>query len=288
MKIPRRNILKGMLAGGALAAYGIPQFSFAGGSNAAPVEPRDIVLLATGNAALFRQGVVRTGAVVDEHFISDGLPDVRALRALLSSLRGKRLVGLLPDSAYALLAELARDAGVTQMIEGRHSIGADGRTARHALHSVAGFHGAAESLAADLVHEDAGFAITEVPLNGSARALSGGDWSPHGFSSYRIAPRSPSAEIWMHLDGLDVAQGCEAFGVDATQAEPLRCLRTYVPQAADTGSGWEQTLGRTLAQLATRGADHSVPCVSQAFVRRSLLLDEGAGHDSHVSFVMHV
>jgi hypothetical protein len=286
MRIPRRDVLQGMLAGSALAVCGIPKSAFARASGTAAVEPRDIVLLATGHAERFRQGVLRAGAAVDEYLAIGGLPDVRALRALLSRVRGKRLVGLLPDSAYALLGELARDAGVSQMVEGRHSIGTDGRTARHAFGSASGFHGVAESMAAGLAHDNAGFAITEAALNGSPRSLSGGDWSPLGFSSYRIAPRSSSSEIWMHLDGLDVAQGCDALGEEASRAEPLRCLRTYVPQAAEAGAGWEQTLGHALARVASRGADSGVPCISQVFVRHSQPLYEGASSDSHVSFVM--
>lgn len=55
MQIPRRNILKRMMAGSAILAYGLPRFSFA--TAAEPVAPRDIVLLTAGTSGRFGLGV---------------------------------------------------------------------------------------------------------------------------------------------------------------------------------------------------------------------------------------
>ncbi|MEO6352752.1 MAG: hypothetical protein ABI575_06310 [Oxalobacteraceae bacterium] len=287
MHITRRGILKGMMAGSALAAYGLPRFSLA--ATAAPIAPREIMVLTAGmaaTAARFGVGIPAAGSVA----FGSGLPDAGALHRLFSKVRGKRLVGLMSDAAYVLFSELARDAGVAQMFEGRHMIAADGSSARHALHSVPGFHGAAQTLAAALVQGNAAFAITEVPLGGSGRALRGVDWSSLGFASYRVSGASSQDAIWLHLSGLGIEQGCDALGVNASQAESLRCWRSAKPPPIAPPSvasqGWEQTLGQTLAVLAAGSVSNSAPCVKQAFIHQLLPHENGAVHDSYVSFVM--
>jgi hypothetical protein len=286
MQIPRRNILKSMMAGSALAAYGLPRFSFASVAETfAPMAPRDIVLLTAGATGRFGLGVQAAGAV-DNVAFGNGLPDAGALLRLFSKAQGKRLVGLMSDAAYVLFSELARDAGVVQMFEGRHMVAADGSSGRHALHSVPGFHGSAQTLAAALVPDQAAFAITEVPLGGSGRALRGVDWSSLGFASYRVAGAAPQDEIWLHLSGLGIGQGCDALGADPAQAEALRCWRTVAPPVSGASQGWEQTLGQALAELAAGGASNNAPCVNQVFIHRLPPHPESSGYDSIVSFVM--
>jgi hypothetical protein len=286
MHISRRNILKNMMAGSALAAYGQPRFSFASGSELiASIAPRDIVLLTAGTPGRFGLGAQAVGAV-ESIALGHGLPEAGALRRLISKVQGKRLLGLMPDAAYVLFSELARDAGVIQMIEGRHMVAADGSSGKHALHSVPGFHGAAQTLAAALVPGQAAFAIAELPLGGSGRALRGVDWSSLGFVSYRVAGAAPQDEIWLHLSGLDIRQGCDALGAEPAQAEALRCWRTVATPNIIASQDWEQTLGQTLAVLAAGGAGNSAPCVNQAFIHRLLPPDDGTRYDSYVSFVM--
>lgn len=283
MTVHRRSILKGMLAGSAFAAFGIPGISFGA---TVRNEPRDLVLL-TGNIGAFVSGV-RAAAAATEISLGSSLPDIAVARTLFDTQRGKRLVGLMSDAAYVLFSELARDAGVRQVFEGRHSIAADGRS-RHALHSVAGFHGSAEPLAAGLAQSDTGFAISEVPMGAggmTARALRGGKWSAHGFTSFHVAGDADNAPLWLHLAGIDVAHGCAALGVDVARVEPLRCWRSYAPQAVDASQGWDHALGRTLARLAVGGSENQTPCVAQVFVHRAGMLEEFSARDSLVSFVM--
>jgi hypothetical protein len=286
MHISRRNILKNMMAGSALASYGLPQFSFASGvEQVAPIAPRDIVLLTAGTTGRFGLGAQAAGAV-DSIAFGNGLPEAAALHRLFSRMHGKRLVGLMSDAAYVLFSELARDAGVIQMFEGRHMVATDGSSGKHALYSVPGFHGAAQTLAAALVPGQTVFAITEVPLGGSGRALRGVDWSSLGFASYRVAGAAPQDEIWLHLSGLDIGQGCDALGADPAQAEALRCWRTVAPPHNVASQDWEQKLGQTLAVLAAGGAGNGAPCVNQAFIHQLLPPDDDTGRDSYVSFVM--
>jgi hypothetical protein len=286
MQIPRRSILKSMMAGSVLAAYGLPRFSFASDTKgiATLVPPRDIVLLTAGATGLFGLGVQNAGAIERISYGTE-LPDVRHLRRLFSEVRDKRLVGLMSDAAYVLFSELARDAGYAQIFEGHHMIAMDGSSGNHALHSVAGFHGVAQKLTAALAPANTPFAISEVPLGVSSSALDSIDWSPLGFTSYRVGGGLPQDKVWLHLSGLDIGQGCAALGIEPGQAEPLRCWRSIPPHSA-AAAGWQQTLGQSLAVMAAGGIGNSAPCVRQAFIHQLLPQQEASAHDSFVSFVM--
>lgn len=277
MKLHRRTLLKGMLAGSAIIAAGLPKISLA--KEKAPA-PRDVVLV---NCGRIDAGFAAGADVSARHDLGAGaLPDLAAARALFEGCRGKRLVGLMEDGAYVLFSEMARDAGVRLVFEGQHSIAADGLVSRHALSSAAGFHGSAEPLAAALSAGAAAFVIAETPVGGGGRIVRGGDWSRLGFDSFHVADEVPT---WLHLSGVSRQEGCDALGVAAVQTEPLRCWPTYVP-AAPAGAGWSAILGNTLARLAAGGAENRQPCLRQAFIRRAEALDEFATHDSYVSFVM--
>jgi hypothetical protein len=289
VQLARRAILKSLLAGSALAAYGLPRFSVAAAAAGQAIEAtaaREILLLTSGmdgTARSFGLGVQANGAV---HSIAlgSGLPDAAALRRLLAKAHGKRLVGLMSDASYVLFSELARDAGLARMYEGHHRIAMDGASARHSLLPVPGFHGTAPTLAAALVHGSAGFSITETTLGGGMGR--GANWSALGFSSYRIGAASPQPALWLHLSGLTIGQGCGALGMDPGQAEASRCRPDTAPADSVDHRAWEQALGQALAALAAGNIGNSAPCIDQAFIRRPLATVGGVAHDSFVSFVM--
>lgn len=277
MKPHRRALLKGMLAGSAIIAAGLPKISFA--KEKAPAA-RDVVLVSCGRPdTAFAAGA---GVAARRDLGAGSLPDLAATHALFESCRGVRLVGLMEDGAYVLFSELARDAGARLVFEGQHSIAADGRLSRHAFSSAAGFHGSAESLAAALSASDAVFVIAETPVGGGGRIVRGGDWSRLSFDSFHVADEVPT---WLHLSGVSRQEGCAALGVAAAQTEPLRCWPTYVP-AAPAASDWSAILGNTLARLAAGGEENRQPCVRQVFFRGAEALDDFATYDSYVSFVM--
>lgn len=281
MKPDRRALLKGMMAGGAIAAVGLPKISFA--KPQAPAA-RDVLLVGCGRMdAGFAAGAGEAGALRRQSIGAGALPDLAASRALLDASRGTRLVGLMEDAAYVLFSELARDAGARLVFEGQHSIAGAGRVSRHALNSAAGFHGSAESLAAALTDADAAFAIAETPVGGGGRIVRGGDWSRLGFESFHVADDTPA---WLHLSGVARSEGCEALGLSDARVEPLHCWPTYVPEAPAGAKGWSATLGRTLARLAAGGEENRRPGIRQAFIRRPEALDDFATDGSYVSFVM--
>ena len=285
MKFSRRALLKGMLAGSAMAAAGLPKMTFAKAQKSATQDAAQALVLVRCGAfdARFANGI---GMAAQRDLGAGPLPDYAATRALFESCRDQRLLGLMEDGAYVLFAELARDAGARLVFEGQHSVSADGRVSRHVLSAAAGFHGAGESLAAALTRIDAAFAIAETPVGASGRVVRGGDWSRLGFDSWHVAGEAP---LWLHLAGVSRGEGCETLGVPEDQTEPLHCWPTYVPPAAAGVSNWSAALGDALARLATGEEANRRPAVRQAFVRRvdtRDALDERATTDSYVSFVM--
>jgi len=284
MKVHRRSILKGMLTAGSLAAFGLPRISFGANLNTGP---HDLILV-SGNANRGFSGGVRGAATVTEISLGDRLPDLAAAARMFDAQRGKRIVGLMSDAAYVLFAAAARDAGVRQLFEGRHSVAADGGT-RHSLSSVTGFQGSAEPLAAGLARSGAAFAISEVPQGTeglTSLALRGGDWAAHGFVSFHVCSDADSTPFWLHLAGVEPAEACTALGLEAEHAETLRCWRSYAPQAAEATPGWDHALGQTLALLAVGGRENQAPSVTQVFVHGARMLEEFSTRDNFVSFVM--
>lgn len=288
MKLHRRSVLKGMVAGGVLAAVGLPRWS-----RAAPSfmpKPAALVLAGTGCDAAFADGArsaarVSGGNALPIVQLARGIvPDVRATRSLFEQCKGQRIVGLMADGAYVVFTELARDAGARLICEGQHSFGADGNWSRHALRSVAGFHGVAEPMVAGLLQTGQSFAVTEVPLGATHRPLTGGDWAALGFSSYRVGGHEP---FWLHLSGVSLETGCTALDASAGEAERLVCWRAYEPKAADVAGGWAGMLGHELARLSLAERNRA-PCVSQAFFHRQVALLESHSAQSLVSFVMEI
>lgn len=283
MKPDRRALLKGMMAGGAIAAVGLPKISFAKPQTLAE---REVLLVGCGRMdAGFAAGASEAGSLRRQSIGAGALPDLAATHALLEASRGLRLVGLMEDAAYVLFSELARDSGARLVFEGQHSIADAGRVSRHAMNSAAGFHGSAESLAAALTGADAAFAIAETPIGGGGRIVRGGDWSRLGFESFHVAGVMPA---WLHLSGIARSEGCEALGLSDAQVEPLHCWPTYVPEAPAGAQGWSATLGRTLVRLAAGGEENRRPAVRQAFIRHPEAFDDLSAADSYVSFVMEV
>lgn len=285
----RRSVLKGMLAGGVLAAVGLPRWSEA--SSSFTFKPAALVLTGTGYDAAFAGGAQAAarasgGNALPMMQLARGIvPDVGATRSLFEQSKGRRIVGLMADGAYVVFTELARDAGARLICVGQHSVGADGSWSRHALQSVPGFHGVAEPMVAGLMRTGRSFAVTEVPLGAPSRPLTGGDWSALGFNSYRVGEHEP---FWLHLSGVPLGAGCAALDVSAAQAEPLRCWRAYEPKAADVGGGWAVMLGHELARLSLAVERNRAPCIAQAFFHRQVALLESRSTESLVSFVMEI
>lgn len=286
MKVGRRTVLKGITVGGIIAAVGLPRWSLA----TPMVEPKSTVLVMGGTAAdaAFIEGarsVAGDSEVNDFEFAaicSAGMPDPSRTQAFIDGHRGERLIGLIDDGSYVIFSELMRDAGASFIFEGRHGFdNSVGGASRHVLQSVAGFHGAGESLAAGLSAHGGSFIVTEQPLGASSRPLRGGDWSSLGFHSYKTS--GDEEALWLHLADISIEAACNAMGVQSSQAERLRCWKSYPPAVAE--GDWPHLLGRALLDFSQKSVPNRFPFVAQAFIRGEKALSSTQG-ESMVSFVM--
>lgn len=287
----RRTLLKGLLAG---TAAGLPGWSLAapriglqpGPQILPPPVSKPIALLLTGTAvdALFLAGA-RTAAAESGGALRvlaaarrGGIIDPAASGELFAAHRGLRIVGLADDASYVLLAEIARDAGVGLLAEGRHGQFAQA-VSRHELRVASGLHGAAETLAAGLARGDGGFAVAEQAV-GPSSAWPGRDWSAHGFASYRIGAVRP---LCLHLAGLPLAGACRALDLgDAAAEAVVRVIGR--PREVPVDGAWPALLGYALTSAGS--ASGGSPAADQVFLRGAAVLGQPQKLASLVSFVI--
>lgn len=283
MNEARRTLLKGMLTSAVMGAIGLPKQSFA----AAPVAPERMALLLSGTAmdAMFLAGAEAAAAEAGQPVQTIAMPqragifDPGAVRDFLQAQRGTRVVGLMDDASYVLFSEMARDAGIALLAEGRHGQYAQA-VSRHELRVAADLHGAAEILAAGLARGSDSFAVAELPFAASS-ALPGRDWSAHGFASYRVARAQP---LCLHLAGLPLASVCDALDLSAAAAEPV--TRTVGrPQAAPLDGEWPALLGYALCHVGA-GREARASGTAQVFLRGDAILGQPGKLASLVSFVV--
>jgi len=192
------------------------------------------------------------------------------------------VIGLMEDAGYVLFSEMARDAGVGLLVQGQHRQACDAAS-RHALNSVAGWHGVADILAAGLAREGGSFAVTELPLGASGRPFAGRNWSSLGFVSYQTDDEQP---FWLHLAGVSLADGCAALDIDPGRIRPRVCW-TRAGREAAVNADWTALLGQALCHLGS-GGEMDAPCIAQAFLRHEAAPTEPGKPLSLVSFVMDV
>lgn len=112
MRLLRRSLLKGLLAGSAaaVAAPSLPR-AFAAAADrphAAPQAPVIAVIAGSPLDAAFLEHARRLGEVSVEHLSGDALTRHNRFRALLG--RGRRVLALLPDADAVLFREAVRHA----------------------------------------------------------------------------------------------------------------------------------------------------------------------------------
>ncbi|MFZ3288782.1 MAG: hypothetical protein WA191_18285 [Telluria sp.] len=283
MNESRRTLLTGMLAGAVMGAVGLPRLSFA----ADPVTSKPMALLLTGTSldSMFLKGA-EAAAIESGQSIRAidtpkraGIVDPARVRVFLQAHRGMRVAGLVDDASYVLLCEIARDAGIALLAEGRHGQYTHA-VSRHELRVATGLHGVADMLAAGLVRSNERFAVAERPF-GASSSLPDRDWSGHGFDSYRVGREFP---LCLHLAGVPLASACAALDLPTAQAEPVVRVAgrpTEVPLEGE----WPALLGYALCHAGS-GVDVQVRGATQVFLRGDALLRQHDKLASLVSFVM--
>ena len=163
MNKTRRNLMKGMLAAGALGASGFPASALAMDASIG----RNLAVLLNGSAAdsLFARGVQLGLAGLAQaeslHLETGTIFNAPALRAWLTEHQGLRIAGLLDEAGYVLFSMLAQDGGASLLLEQRAAAGQSADSLGRALGSAC------------LREHEASAAIQGKAMPASAGALAG-------------------------------------------------------------------------------------------------------------------
>ncbi|MCS6302923.1 MAG: hypothetical protein H8K07_04570 [Nitrospira sp.] len=293
MEVDRRSLMKGVLAGGAFLALGVPSWAFADRS---PQKSKQCVLLLGGTSAdgLFKSGA--RAACADMAY--EGLRTVQlkegvltgtdTITGLLNQSRGARWITVLDDAGAVIFLELARSVGVRMLSMGVHACSTDGPSyIRHDLTSTSQDHSVGGLLASHVLQQSEDFCITEHFLReppAEERALT--SWGAPGFSSHRSAGPDP---IHVHCSGCSLPDGRRLLGLEATEGwipiPPQVCTRESVTWRSEN---WVVSVGYAITASAL-GVD-TVPesCASRAFAHQSRNGRRAQRAERFVSFVMDI
>lgn len=273
MDVDRRSLMKGLFAGGALLAMGMPAWAFEAQS---ALTPKRYLLILGGTRAdeAFADGACaaytmlkyeepQTIKLEDELFTG-----VDRIITLLDQCRETRMIAVMDDASAVIFLELARAAGVRLLSMGMHAFSFDSACPlRHTLATTSHAHGVGGVLASQLDDHQGGFSITEDFLHASMETAMLSGWSAPGFASYRL---TESESVHLHSSGLSLMDGCKLIGrssIEGWEPIPLQaCARETVRRRS---GGWVESVGFSVTASALGGGTVRESCATRAFVRRS-------------------
>lgn len=172
MKMQRRDILKGILASGAVATAATVALSESAKADTF-AQKRKVTLLVsdTDIASSFgigveaeaakREGVSLNHQTMDKNIFFDP----KALSQIIADLKGHNVVGLMSDTDFILFHEMLRDAGSQLLCVGQHVWGGSSRyDCSHEFVSGPQSQGIGAALSDGLSHDAIPHAITESSL----------------------------------------------------------------------------------------------------------------------------
>ena len=273
MDVDRRGLMKGLLAGGAFLAMGMPAWAFEPQSAGTPKRCQ-LVLGGTRADEAFADGACaaykmlkyeepQIAKLKDELFT-----DVDRIITLLAQSRETRMIAVLDDASAVIFLELARAAGVRLLSMGTHACSFNSACPlRHTLATVSHAHGVGGVLATQLGDHQGGFSITEDFLHASTESALLSGWSAPGFSSYRL---TGSESVHLHSSGLSLFDGCRLTGRSSIEGwEPIpmqACARETVGRRS---GGWVESVGFAVTASALGGGAVQESCASRTFVKQS-------------------
>ncbi len=303
MDVKRRNLMKGILAGGTLATFGIPRFTTAGITSAPGSGKARSCALLLGNTRVddaFAKGVsaaysacsigdanVSTElAPLEVVKLKDGLlVEVEQVSELLAVSRGVRWIALMDDASAAVFTEIVRSGSARLLLRGSHASSANdpahpvdnSPALRHLWASASPGHSAGALLASRLIGYHGSFSIVENHLGDT---VSGG--KPQGSAllessklpGFRSYLRTGVPPTHLHCSGLSPSEGCRLLGWSTAAVWiPFSESDKGTPYNQHGEEGWRpenwvEALGHAIAAAALqpeRGEERE-PWVSRGFV----------------------
>lgn len=290
MEIDRRSLMKGMFAGGALLALGIPSWTFAGSSAR---RPNNCVLLLGGTNAdqVFESGAraACSGRAYDGLQIvklkGGLLMDTDRVVTLLSQSRGARCIAVMDDASAVIFLERVRMTSVRLLSMGTHACSRDSAyPLRHAWAATSPTHSVGGMLASQFIQSQGSFSITETFLQDPLEARALTRWSAPGFSSYRSGEANA---MHLHCSGVSLSDGCELIGLTATDGWISIPQQIGVHDSVGWQSeNWVESVGYAVTASALGTDSFRQGCSACAFVHRSRDRERIQPTERFVSFVM--
>jgi hypothetical protein len=291
MKIDRRTLMKGMLAGGTVLVLGVPPWTFA--DSPARRAGHCVLLLGdTGVDDAFTNGARAACAdMTYEGLQTVGLKgglltDMDRMVKLLEKFRGTRWIAVMDDASAAIFLGLARTVGVLLLSMGTHAYSEDGPCQlRQAWVVASPAQSAGGLLASQFTKSQNSFSIIETFLQQPSRESALVSRSAPGFSSYRLAG---SEVIHIHCSGLSLEAGCGLLGLATEGWSPIPpgvCDRDSVTRRSEN---WVESVGYAVTASALGVGSIQESCSRRAFVHRSRNGERIQPQERFVSFVMDV
>ena len=290
MEIDRRSLMKGMLAGGALLAFGIPSWTFAG----SPARrPNHCVLLLGGTSVdeMFENGAraacvgMTDEGLQTERLKSGLLASTDGMSTLLEQSRGARWIAVMDDASAVIFLELVRMANVRLLSMGTHAYSRDSACSlRHAWAATSPTHSVGGVLASQFIQRPGSFSITETFLQAPLEERALTSWSAPGFSSYRSGEADA---MHIHCSGLSLSDGCELIGLTATDGWiSIPQQRGVHDSVRWQSENWVESVGYAVTASALGMDSFWESCSDRAFVHRSRDSERIQPTERFVSFVM--
>lgn len=306
MNVNRRNLMKGILAGGTLATLGIPRYATSGitqPNHTAKVKACSLLLGGTRVDETFARG-----ASVAHSACSMGLEDVFAefsalqvvklksgllrevgrVSELLAVSRGMRWIAVMDDASAAVFTEIVRSAGGQLIARGKHVSSQDAYPVfrgdsspalRHLWASASPQRSPGPILASQLVGFHQNFSIVEnflqeVRSNGETGGKASGEY--HFFiPEFRSYESTGPLAMHLHCSGVSVSEGCGLLGWNTSQ----RWTEFSSPRDGDEArqtvqenwhpANWVEALGYAVTLAGLGIGTMQEDCTKRGFIHRS-------------------
>ena len=287
----RRSLIKGMLTGGTLLAFGIPRITEAVSTNqslSGNTRNCQLLLGKTPIGEAFAKGAqaacascnsYRQGAVPTFQFEDELLTNPLRIVDFLTQSRDMRWVAVMDYANAAIFTELVRNCEGRLLALGSHtSVSSDNISLplRHVWTTASPAYSAGGLLASMLIQNQHDFSIVE---NFLAQSLeSAGKEAPLSeFSSYQLADQSATR---LHCVGVLPLEASQLIGWKASENWKSLCSRVNgcsIDQgktAAGTAiehpqfDNWIEVTGYAVVATALGMEINQEPCSSRAFVHR--------------------
>jgi len=292
MEVDRRSLMKGVLAGGALLAFGVPSWAFAG----SPVRtPQRCVLVFVGTRAdeVFARGARAACARVDYAglqtvMLKGGLlTGTDRMITLMDRFRGARWIVVMDDANAVIFLELIRTAGARLLSMGTHACSKEHSCqVRHAWTTISPSNSPGALLASQFIQRHGSCLVTENFLQAPVEVGALISWSAPGFSSYRL---SDVEAMHLHCSGLSLSDACGVIGLTTiegwTAIPPQVCAGDCLSWEPEN---WVDSLGYAMTEAALGGGSVQESCSGRAFVHQSRNEDRTQPTERFMSFVIDV